>query len=177
MLALLGYKHKRKEIKMKKIILILAALGFTTSIASAQYATNSYYDDGGNTVHDDGYNTSYSNGGGGEYGTNEYYNGNNGNNYNNGYNNSYNSGTITYNGSASCSNNNSRRRVRWEYSSCGTYKWRIVETGYYAPGRYVNRRGCRRWVAGGWNWRHVSRKKVYTRRGRGYGNNGYYGRR
>ena len=48
-----------------------------------------------------------------------------------------------------------RQRVRWEYSPCGTYRYRITERCDYRPGRWVYTNGCRRWVEPAWSSWHV----------------------
>lgn len=57
-----------------------------------------------------------------------------------------------------------QNRVRWEYSSCGRYKYRVEERGSWCEGRYVYRNGCRRWIEPAWNWNTVCRTRVVIRR-------------
>jgi hypothetical protein len=78
-------------------------------------------------------------------------------------------------------------RVRWEVSSCGTFRWCINESSYWIPGQWVYLNGCRTWNDGYYGWNCVNRSRVYNNHvcnnvcGHGgpvyvaTGNGGYYG--
>ncbi len=89
-------------------------------------------------------------------------------------------------------------RVRWEVSSCGTFRWCINESSYWIPGQWVYLNGCRTWNDGYYGWNCVNRSRVYNNHvcnnvcghggpvyvatgnggyynGNGYSNGGYYG--
>lgn len=139
---------------MKKFILMLLALGTTTAIM-AQRGQNAYHggEYGSNAYHDDyasdqGYTTTTYSNNYGRQGRNGYYNG----------------GTIRYRGGQACAPRRApRTRVRWEYSNCGRFRFRVCETGYWQPYRYVYRGGRRCRVGGGITWRQTSRRRYAVR--------------
>lgn len=110
--------------------LMLILLALGTGSLFAQIASNGYYD--GNVYASS--QTTYTTGG--NYGTN------------------YVGGTTNY--APVCAPN----RVRWVASSCGTFRWRIVEDSYWIPGGYVYVNGCRRWNDGYYGWRQASRVRI-----------------
>lgn len=57
-----------------------------------------------------------------------------------------------------------RQRIRWEYSPCGTYKYRITERCNYNQGGWVWVNGCRRWSEPTWSaWHVVCRDRIVIR--------------
>ncbi|MEM6269605.1 MAG: hypothetical protein AAF998_09215 [Bacteroidota bacterium] len=141
---------------MKHIIILIAALATSVTFAQAQ---------GGVGYVESGYNystgTSYSGGvvthsRGGNYG------------YNQGHVRGRRNVVVRRNvvrGNAACAPA-PRQRVRFIWSDCGTFQWRLVESPRWIAPRVVYRNGCRRRVAGYYDWRCTSRTRVYASRGR-----------
>jgi hypothetical protein len=151
---------------MKNIIILFAAIATTVTMAHAQ---------GGVGYVESGYNystnTSYSgqvvthSRGGGNWGYNDgAVRGRRGNVYR-----GRNRGVVR--GGAACAPA-PRQRVRFIWSDCGSFQWRLVERPIWVAPRTVWRNGCRRQVAGYYDWRCTSRTRVYASnrgpRGRGW---------
>lgn len=131
---------------MKKIIVLFAAFTLTITLAHAQrgYGRN----DG---ARGGGYNSTS---------TSTTYSGAVVTHRNSSY--GYNQGNRGYNrGQARQYNNRNSQRVRLQWSSCGTFQWRLVERAYWVPPRMVTTNGYCRQVPGYYDWRCTSRTRVY----------------
>lgn len=100
-------------------------------------------------------------------GGNRNYRGNRTTTYRGGTNRYYGSGT-TYRGGVTRSSCAPRQRIRWEYSPCGTYKYRITERSTWNTGRWVYNGGCRRWIEPTWSSWHVVCRDRYVVRSCGW---------
>jgi hypothetical protein len=142
---------------MKKLMLILITIGTTTLFA--QHGTNSYYGGAANTN------------------TNAYVGVNAGVHVGVGVGVSTGGGAVVTNCApapvATCAPQ--QRRVRWEDSPCGTFRWRIEEVSYWVPGQWTYYNGYRTWTDGYMAWDCVERTRVYNTCGQGCGHSHGHG--
>lgn len=152
---------------MKKLM-ILFALVLGSTLTYAQQGYNS----GANS------NRGYNQGNRGQVTTNRSHRGNNGyRGNNNGYrgNNGYQTQRRTtttrhyqgrgngtsYRGGVTSNNRRIQNRVRWQNSSCGTFRIKMTQERRYTAGYYTYDRGCRRWIEPCYTWHTVCRERVY----------------
>lgn len=148
---------------MKKLMILFAlVLGSTLTYAQQGYNSGSNQHRG------------YNQGNQGNRGQVAYNNGNRSNNRyrgNNGYQTQRRTTTTRhyqgrgngtyYQGGVTSYNRRPQSRIRWQNSSCGTFRIKMTQERRYTAGYYTYDRGCRRWIEPCYTWHTVCRERVY----------------